>query len=55
MCCAPCDPWDMLDLSGEERPMATNGPDPAEFLERAQRMLRELFGDLKSSDDPWGR
>jgi hypothetical protein len=34
--------------------MATNGPDPAEFLERAQRMLRELFGDLKSSDDPWG-
>jgi|SRR4051794_23545104 hypothetical protein len=34
--------------------MATNGPDPAEFLERAQRMLRELFGDLRSSDDPWG-
>jgi hypothetical protein len=34
--------------------MATNGPDPAEFLERAQRMLRDLFGDLRSSDDPWG-
>src|SRR3954452_24303329 len=34
--------------------MAINGPDPAEFLERAQRMLRELFGDLRSSDDPWG-
>ena len=34
--------------------MATNGPDPAEFLERAQRMLRELFTDLRSSDDPWG-
>ena len=33
--------------------MATNGPDPAEFLDRAQRMLRELFGDLRSSDDPW--
>jgi uncharacterized membrane protein YccC len=34
--------------------MATNGPDPAEFLERAQRMLREMFSDLRSSDDPWG-
>jgi hypothetical protein len=34
--------------------MAANGPDPAEFLERAQRMLRELFTDLRSSDDPWG-
>jgi hypothetical protein len=34
--------------------MATDGPDPAEFLERAQRMLRDLFGDLRSSDDPWG-
>jgi len=44
----------MLVLNGEEKPMATNGPDPAEFLERAQRMLRELFGDLRSSDDPWG-
>src|SRR4051795_12107888 len=34
--------------------MASNGPDPAEFLERAQRMLREMFSDLRSSDDPWG-
>jgi hypothetical protein len=34
--------------------MATNGPDPAEFLERAQRMVRDLFADLRSSDDPWG-
>ena len=48
------DPCDMLDTSGEGKRMAGNGPDPGEFLERAQRMLRELFGDLKSSDDPWG-
>src|SRR3954454_22254534 len=34
--------------------MATNGPDPAEFVERAQRMLREMFSDLRGSDDPWG-
>jgi hypothetical protein len=34
--------------------MANNGPDPAEFLERAQRMIRDLFGELRSSDDPWG-
>jgi uncharacterized membrane protein YccC len=33
--------------------MATNGPDPREFLERAQRMLRELFGDSRSGDEPW--
>ena len=33
--------------------MATNGPDPGEFLERAQRMLRELFGDPRSNDEPW--
>ncbi len=33
--------------------MATNGPDPGEFLERAQRMLRELFGDPRGDDDPW--
>ena len=33
--------------------MTTNGPDPAEFLERAQRMMRDLFSDLRSSDDPW--
>jgi hypothetical protein len=23
-------------------------------MDRAQRMLRELFDDLRSSDDPWG-
>jgi hypothetical protein len=34
--------------------MATNGPDPGEFLERAQRMLRDLFGDPGSESDPWG-
>jgi hypothetical protein len=44
----------MFDMSREGKRMATNGPDPAEFLERAQRMLREMFTDLRSSDDPWG-
>jgi hypothetical protein len=33
--------------------MATNRPDPGEFLELAQRMLRELFGDRGSDDEPW--
>jgi hypothetical protein len=33
--------------------MASNGPDPREFLEQAQRMLRELFGDRAAPDDPW--
>ena len=33
--------------------MAGNGPDPAEFFDRAQRMLRELFGDPRRADDPW--
>jgi hypothetical protein len=33
--------------------MAGNRPDPGEFLELAQRMLRELFGDRESDDDPW--
>jgi hypothetical protein len=33
--------------------MATNRPDPGEFLELAQRMLRELFGDSRSADDTW--
>ncbi len=45
--------------------MAANGPDPREFLERAQRMLGELFGDpgrdtghdtgreSRRGDDPW--
>jgi hypothetical protein len=34
--------------------MATNGPDPGEILEMAQRMLRELFGERRGDDDPWG-
>ncbi len=33
--------------------MATNRPDPGEFLELAQRMLHELFGDPGSDDEPW--
>jgi hypothetical protein len=34
--------------------MATDRPDPSEFLAAAQRMLRDLFGDAHSDDDPWG-
>ena len=38
--------------------MATNRPDPGDFLEMAQRMLRELFGDQRGEDErsdeePW--
>ncbi len=33
--------------------MATDRPDPGEFLERAQRMLRELFGEPHADDEPW--
>ena len=33
--------------------MSTNRPDPGEFLELAQRMLRELFGDPRRDDEPW--
>ena len=33
--------------------MASNGPDPREFLEQAQRMLRELFGERAAPDEPW--
>ncbi len=33
--------------------MATNRPDPGEFLELAQRMLRQLFGDPRRADEPW--
>ena len=47
----------------EEGPMPSDRPDPGEFLEMAQRMLRELFGgssgehdDGEHDDgDPWGR
>jgi hypothetical protein len=38
--------------------MASNGPDPRDFLDMAQRMLRELFSEQRSDDDhvrdePW--
>ncbi|CCG03641.1 conserved protein of unknown function [Blastococcus saxobsidens DD2] len=33
--------------------MAGNRPDPGEFFDLAQRMLRELFGDPGSDDEPW--
>ncbi|MGY1821743.1 hypothetical protein [Geodermatophilus sp. SYSU D00079] len=33
--------------------MATDRPDPGDFLELAQRMLRELFGEPRSGDDAW--
>src|SRR6185295_2254129 len=34
--------------------MATDRPDPGEFLELAQRMMRELFGGgARSDDEPW--
>jgi hypothetical protein len=35
--------------------MATDRPDPGEFLELAQRMLRELFGDPRGDDEPWAQ
>ena len=39
--------------------MASDRPDPQEFLEMAQRMLRGLFdqprADDPRDDDPWGR
>ena len=33
--------------------MASNRPDPGEFFDLAQRMLRELFSDPGNEDDPW--
>jgi hypothetical protein len=33
--------------------MPNDRPDPGEFIDRAQRMLRELFGDVRGDDDPW--
>ncbi len=37
--------------------MASNRPDPGDFLDIAQRMLRELFGDQRGDspgdDEPW--
>ena len=34
--------------------MATDRPDPRDFLDLAQRMLRELFGETRSDEEPWG-
>jgi hypothetical protein len=34
--------------------MASNRPDPQDFLEMAQRMLRQLFDDRRGDDEPWG-
>jgi hypothetical protein len=33
--------------------MASDRPDPGEFFETAQRMLRELFSGAASEADPW--
>ena len=33
--------------------MANDRPDPGEFFEMAQRMLRELFSGPGSESDPW--
>ena len=33
--------------------MAANGPDPREFLDMAQRMLRQLFEEPRRDDQPW--
>ena len=33
--------------------MATDRPDPGEFLEMAQRMLREMFGETRDEKEPW--
>src|SRR5918997_3530776 len=33
--------------------MATDRPDPGEFLELAQQMLRQLFGDPRGAEEPW--
>jgi hypothetical protein len=34
--------------------MPSDRPDPGEFLELAQRMLRDLFSGPAHGDDPWG-
>jgi hypothetical protein len=33
--------------------MATDRPDPGDFLELAQRMMRELFGGPRTDEEPW--
>jgi hypothetical protein len=43
----------MLDVAGEEKPMPSDRPDPSDFLEMAQRMLRDLFANQRDDDEPW--
>ncbi|MGY2064336.1 hypothetical protein [Blastococcus sp. SYSU DS0619] len=33
--------------------MASNGPDPRDFLDMAQRMLRQFFDEPRRADQPW--
>ncbi|WP_204262030.1 hypothetical protein [Blastococcus saxobsidens] len=33
--------------------MSTNRPDPGEFIERAQQMLRDLFAGPPGESEPW--
>jgi hypothetical protein len=33
--------------------MSTNRPDPGEFFDRAQQMMRELFGGASGGTEPW--
>ena len=33
--------------------MPSDRPDPSDFIAQAQRMLRELFGDARSDEEPW--
>jgi hypothetical protein len=33
--------------------MSSNRPEPGDFLELAQRMLRQLFDDQRGDDEPW--
>ncbi|WP_369138304.1 hypothetical protein [Modestobacter versicolor] len=33
--------------------MSSNRPDPGEFFERAQQMMRELFGGAAGGTEPW--
>jgi hypothetical protein len=33
--------------------MSTNRPDPGDFLEQAQRVLRDLFGQPRENEEPW--
>lgn len=43
----------LLDDSREEQGMSTNRPDPGEFFERAQQVLRDLFAAPEGGDEPW--